>query len=190
LLFCIWQRDLKAIIAYSRVNHISLIVLRVFCINIVRVKGGILLIIIHGFSSSLLFFIINSFYYQAFSRLFYYTQNILLMFKSFRGVLFLLFVLNLNFPILLTFFREIFIFIGVLFSNKIILIRIVILSIITCYYTIFILINMVYGKLKEYLTFNVLLLKNSLVLSYFLIFSIVLMLNIRLIYFFSIKYYI
>jgi NADH-ubiquinone oxidoreductase chain 4 len=168
IIFCLLQRDLKSIIAYRRVNHITLIGLGILVLSQISIKGALLLIIAHGFTSRILFFIINSFYYSIHSRLFYLIQNSISILKILSTYLFLLFVLNLNFPFLLTFFREIYLFYGIILNNKIRIFLCVILRLITCFYTIFILWHIIYGKIKINISFFKLNIKSSYILIRFI----------------------
>lgn len=181
LIFCLCQRDFKAIIAFSRINHISLIILRIFLVSKISLLGGVTLIFIHGFISSLLFFSINFFYYQSFSRLYYYSHNFIIYLKITRRLLFILFVFNLNFPPLISFFREIFILISLIFLNKIFIFFIIIMRLLICYYRVFIITNIIYRKVK----FNVIIFNREILISInlfrFLLFSFIFLFNYRFI---------
>lgn len=177
-LVCIRQRDIKSLIAYSRVSHITLIILGIFTFSILGAKGALIIIIIHGFTSSLLFYIINIFYYSRFRRLFYFTQNTMFIIKRISVIIFLLLTICLNFPIIISFFREIFLFSSLTLDNKLFIYLIVLLRLIGCYYCCFMVINILYGKFKTFVTGNYVNLVNPLVTFYFLIFSLNLLLII------------
>jgi NADH-ubiquinone oxidoreductase chain 4 len=62
------QTDMKAIVAYSSIRHIGVIIGGFF--NLIRgaLKGSFIIIIAHGFCSSALFFLVNISYEQNNSR--------------------------------------------------------------------------------------------------------------------------
>lgn len=74
---CIRQKDLKALIAYSSVAHIGLILARLFTLSIIGKKGAIIIMVAHGLSSSALFLLVNIIYTK------FHTRNIL----SFKGMI-------------------------------------------------------------------------------------------------------
>lgn len=63
------QVDLKKIIAYSSVGHMSYVVLGLFSFNTIGVSGAFVLMIGHGFISAALFFLIGFLYYRFNTRL-------------------------------------------------------------------------------------------------------------------------
>ena len=176
LFLCLIQTDLKSIIAYSRVIHIRFIILCLGLNSIFSLKGCFFLIIIHGFSSSLIFFFINIFFYTNISRLFYFSQSFFITRKSISIIIFWIFVLNIRFPPLLSFFREYLIFLPLFNLNKIRIFIILFIRIYCCYYSIYILNNMLYGKIKNF--FSLLLSKYifSIYIFIFLNFRILLLL--------------
>nr|YP_011022632.1 NADH dehydrogenase subunit 4 [Xyloplax princealberti]WQM48555.1 NADH dehydrogenase subunit 4 [Xyloplax princealberti] len=73
IIFCIWgslitsiiclrQTDLKALIAYSSIGHMSLIAASIFSLSLWGFNGALSLMIAHGFISSGLFCLANLFY--------------------------------------------------------------------------------------------------------------------------------
>jgi len=73
---CYGQKDLKSIIALSRVNHISLFSLGVLRLRRQSIWGGILLILGHGVISSLIFFIRRINYNSTSSRRIFFSKNL------------------------------------------------------------------------------------------------------------------
>ena len=65
---CLNQLDIKVIIAYSSVAHMGLVCGRLLYFSRIRLVGGIILIVAHGFSSSAIFFGGNLLYLRRFSR--------------------------------------------------------------------------------------------------------------------------
>ena len=148
-LICLFHRDFKSIIAYSRVNHITLIVIAIFLLNNFSIKGAVFIIICHGILSPLIFYSINIFYYHTLSRTFYFSQGILFLSKSLSLLIFIIFSLNLNIPIFFPFLREFLLLFGIFSVRKRFIIIFIISSLFSCYYRVFIMVNLLYGKQKK-----------------------------------------
>lgn len=74
-LLCLYQFDMKSLVAYSSVAHMSLICLGFLRFNLFGVNGGILIIISHGLSSSAFFFLVNIIYERRGSRLLFLNKR-------------------------------------------------------------------------------------------------------------------
>lgn len=77
-LICIRQSDLKALIAYSSVGHIGLIVAGIISNTSLGMYGGLAIIIAHGLVSSALFCLANITYEITHTRSVALTRGILL----------------------------------------------------------------------------------------------------------------
>jgi len=69
--------DLKSLIAYSSVSHISLVLLGILIITTFRYSGALLIILGHGLCSSGLFYLINLLYIRSLSRRVYINKGVL-----------------------------------------------------------------------------------------------------------------
>lgn len=76
-LICLNQRDLKALIAYSSVSHISLVLGGILSFNIWGICGALVIIIAHGLCSSGLFCLSNIYYERLRTRRIYLNKGIL-----------------------------------------------------------------------------------------------------------------
>jgi len=127
-------RDLKIIIAYSSIAHISLVF---YVINLgwnVGIKGRIIMIFYHGFVSPIMFWLVG--------RLAWWKTRSLIVVKimvfsyCFILCVFLLIILNIGFPPFLGFLREILIFKALIINDWVL--YVIILSILLrCYYNIY-----------------------------------------------------
>lgn len=127
-------RDLKIIIAYSSVAHISLVFYIMIIGSIIGKKGAIYIIFYHGFISPLIFWVVG--------LLAWWKTRSLIVIKliSFSYVflllLFFLFILNIGFPPFLGFMREILI-LKSLILNYLIMFIIVLGVLLSCYYNVY-----------------------------------------------------
>lgn len=67
-LLCVTQTDLKILIAYSSVRHISLAIAALLIKTKLAVLGGFCMLLAHGWTSAAIFMAANIFYLRAYSR--------------------------------------------------------------------------------------------------------------------------
>ncbi|MCS7199726.1 MAG: NADH-quinone oxidoreductase subunit M [Caldimicrobium sp.] len=67
-LACLWQEDLKRLIAYSSVSHMGFITLGIFSLNPIGIKGALLQMINHGIVTGALFMCVGVIYDRTHSR--------------------------------------------------------------------------------------------------------------------------
>ena len=68
-LMALIQKDVKALVAYSSVSHMGLIMLAVFSMNIEAIEGAIYQMLNHGLSTGALFLIVGILYERSHTRL-------------------------------------------------------------------------------------------------------------------------
>lgn len=145
---CILQSDQKAIIAYSSVGHITILLTIASRKTVSSAKTFVLLMFIHGLCSSILFFSSYKFFTISSNRLIQLNQGFLFKFPLlFAFFIFFIFI-NFRVPPIPTFFVEIFIFSSVLLFKKLSVLLIILLIFFSCYYSIFLLVNSFHGKIN------------------------------------------
>ena len=127
-------RDLKIIIAYSSVAHITIVFYVIIVGSFVRTKGSLFIIFYHGFISALIFWVVGILAWWKTRSLL--VIKILSFSYLFLLVLFLLCILNIGFPPFIGFLSEILILKSLLL-NKLCLIIISSSVLISCYYNIY-----------------------------------------------------
>lgn len=105
--FCLLQSDHKSLIAFSSINHITLIVLVLAIKSFKRLLRGSILIIIHGIVSSGIFFFAYTFTKFWNSRLIYFRSPMLNWIPILRLFLIIILCGNFSVPPILSFFSEI-----------------------------------------------------------------------------------
>lgn len=127
-------RDLKIIIAYSSIAHMSLVF---YVINLgwnVGIKGRIMIIFYHGFVSPIMFWLVGILAWWKTRSLI--VVKIMVFSYCFILCVFLLIILNIGFPPFLGFLREILIFKALIINDWVLYISI--LSILLrCYYNVY-----------------------------------------------------
>lgn len=106
-IFCLIQSDHKALIAFSSVNHITLLVLVLIFKSFKRFSRASILIFIHGVVSSGIFFFAYSFTKFWNSRLIYFSSPLLNWTPALTIFLLIILCGNFSVPPLLSFFSEI-----------------------------------------------------------------------------------
>lgn len=135
-IMCILNRDIKVVIAYSSVVHISIIIVCLFLINMWCVEGGIRIILAHGICSSGLFAGANLLYERAHSRSYLLVGRRLAKLSSYSVIWFLLLVCNFGGPFSLNLLGEIILIVGISRISKIMLLTITFLSLFSAAYSI------------------------------------------------------
>lgn len=107
-LICCRLNDLKALIAYSSVAHIGLVLSGILTYFLWGSIGGLLIIISHGLSSSGLFCIVNIYYERFSSRSIFLNRGIIMLLPSFSLLIFLLCASNISAPPTINLLSEIF----------------------------------------------------------------------------------
>nr|QDO71843.1 NADH dehydrogenase subunit 4 [Brachidontes mutabilis] len=109
-LMCLRQVDLKSLIAYSSVGHMSLVILGVMSAKMVGWMGSLIMMLGHGLCSSGLFLLVNLFYKQSGSRSIVFNKGGLMLFPGLAMFCFLLSAGNMAAPPSLNFVGEVLLF--------------------------------------------------------------------------------
>lgn len=105
---CFRQCDLKSLVAYSSVAHMTLILASCFRVDIIGIKGIMGILISHGLCSSGLFFGVQCYYETRGTRKIFLNRGMLLLSPIFCMMWFLLCVGKASAPPSLNLFREFF----------------------------------------------------------------------------------
>nr|YP_009305889.1 NADH dehydrogenase subunit 4 [Dolomedes angustivirgatus]ANW36387.1 NADH dehydrogenase subunit 4 [Dolomedes angustivirgatus] len=143
---CIRQKDLKSLIAYSSVAHMSFVLMGMFSMNYIGLMGALLMMIAHGLSSSALFFLVNDLYFK------YHSRNI----SSFKGLItispnitfwwFMFMAINISAPPTINTISEIFIMSSMILWNNITMIFIFMISIMVTSFSMMMFLNLSHNK--------------------------------------------
>jgi NADH-ubiquinone oxidoreductase chain 4 len=146
VLICSFQRDAKALVAYSSVAHINFLALLLLINSSFAKRRRILLILVHGFCSSLMFFGVGAFFHSLYTRKVYFINRLFATRHIICSLFILTMVLNFATPPRNAFVRE-FMGISSLFliqSALFIVLGIYIFYV--CYFSIYLLVNIIRGK--------------------------------------------
>ncbi len=118
-LMALVQKDIKALVAYSSVSHMGLIILAVTAMNTVGLQGALLQMINHGLSTGMLFFAVGVLYERTKTRTISDFGGVARTMPVFSGLLLLTILSSLGLPGLNGFTGEILCFTGIFAAHKV-----------------------------------------------------------------------
>lgn len=105
--YCLCQRDIKSLIAYSSIGHISVCLVGIVSCTEVGWAGSVCLCFAHGLSSPLMFIMAGSFYQWSLSQRVVINKGLLVVFPSFALCWCFSCVLRISLPPTLNFLGEV-----------------------------------------------------------------------------------
>lgn len=164
------QTDLKRIIAYSSIAHMSLVVLGLFSFHSLGIEGAILQSISHGFVAGGLFLLIGILYERYHSRFLYYYGG-LVHFMPIYSSIFLIFTMsNIALPGTSSFIGEFMILIGTYKTSIFVTILASLGVILSGTYSLWLYNRMIFGNIKENYT---ILFKDLTLREFFIVFPLI-----------------
>nr|QUB07028.1 NADH dehydrogenase subunit 4 [Glyphocassis sp. N62] len=136
-LICLYQTDIKLLIAYSSVSHMSMVMSGILSLNYSGFYGSLILMLAHGLCSSGLFCIANIYYERFNSRSMYMLKGLLNIFPSLGLFMFLLSVNNMASPPSLNLMGEIILLKSLVSFNNILMLLLIFLSFFSAVYSIY-----------------------------------------------------
>nr|YP_009544455.1 NADH dehydrogenase subunit 4 [Lupocycloporus gracilimanus]AYW03840.1 NADH dehydrogenase subunit 4 [Lupocycloporus gracilimanus] len=134
---CLRQVDMKSLIAYSSVVHMSLVLCGVMIFSWWGLAGSVILMVGHGLCSSGLFCLANMVYERTSSRSFLVNKGLLSFMPSMGLWWFLLSVSNMASPPSLNLMGEVMLILTMLTWSKILIVGISLLSFFSASYTLY-----------------------------------------------------
>lgn len=136
-IICFRQIDLKSLIAYSSVGHISLMLAGAFSNRSWGWRGALVLIISHGFCSSALFALANFTYEKTHTRRLFLRKGMLLILPMLSLWWFLFSVINIAAPPSINLLGEILIFPATIFRSSYYLLSLALISFLAALYSMY-----------------------------------------------------
>nr|YP_002907408.1 NADH dehydrogenase subunit 4 [Diadegma semiclausum]ACF35064.1 NADH dehydrogenase subunit 4 [Diadegma semiclausum] len=146
---CLVQIDLKMLIAYSSVVHMSILLSGMMTLFSMGYMGGFLMMISHGLCSSGLFFLLNINYERLNSRSLYLNKGLINLMPSLTLMWFLLSSSNLSFPFSLNLFSEIFLLNSLLIWDKYLLMILILITFFSACYSLYMYSYSQHGKMNN-----------------------------------------
>lgn len=176
-LICLYQTDIKLLIAYSSVSHIGMVIAGILTLNYRGFLGSLILIVAHGLCSSGLFCIANIYYERVHRRRMYILKGFLRILPRFGLFMFLIRVGNIAAPPSLNLLGEVILLKSLISYNYVLIFILVFISFFSAVYSIYLFSYTNHGKFYSglYCTYG------GLVREYLLIFLHLFPLNILVI---------
>nr|YP_011010324.1 NADH dehydrogenase subunit 4 [Metrocoris vietnamensis]WPW46939.1 NADH dehydrogenase subunit 4 [Metrocoris vietnamensis] len=144
---CLFQVDMKSLIAYSSVSHMSMVICGIFTLNYLGMLGALILMIGHGLCSSGLFCLANILYDRSNSRSFYFNKGLITLMPSLSFFWFMFCANNMASPPSLNLLGEIMIINSLMSWNNYTFIFLFFGSFLSCCYSIYLYSNTQHGSL-------------------------------------------
>nr|WHU31860.1 NADH dehydrogenase subunit 4 [Aeschrocoris ceylonicus] len=134
---CLFQSDIKSIIAYSSVAHMSLVICGIMTYNYYGFIGSLVMMIGHGFCSSALFCLANIIYERSFSRSLFINKGYMISMPNLTLFWFMLCSNNMSSPPSLNLLGEIYLINSILSWDSLTFIFLCLMSFMSCCFSIY-----------------------------------------------------
>nr|UZA61295.1 NADH dehydrogenase subunit 4 [Rhynchothorax sp. JZ-2022] len=151
---CMYQTDLKALIAYSSIAHMGLVVAGVMTLSKLSFNGGLMMMLGHGLCSSGLFCVANIMYERVGSRSMLFNKGLMNLYPSMNIWCFLLMICNISAPPSMNLIGEISLFTSLLSFSMLMMYSMFILSFFTSCYSVYLYYSTQHGKLNSMYSLN------------------------------------
>jgi NADH-ubiquinone oxidoreductase chain 4 len=168
ILICLFQSDQKSLIAYSSINHITIVFFCVFIIYFLSFKLSILLIFTHGLISRAIFNYSNLSFEKFSSRNIYFSQGLLIFSPLIILFLSITIIINFRVPPFFRFFVEVIIFICFVNVNFFLRFFLIILLFFSCYYSLILYNISSHGKLIFFIKYFIFSVREKLTIFIYL----------------------
>ena len=149
------QVDFKALVAYSSISHIAIVVLGLFSNTIVGIEGAIALSIAHGVISPAMFTLVGGVLYDRYhTRVIRYYRGLTVYIPVFARLFFVTTAFNMAVPLSLNWVSEIMCLSGVFQKSPIIGLLGASSIVLSACYSIFLFNRLRFGSYSQYLSFT------------------------------------
>jgi len=149
------QIDLKKIIAYSSIGHMSLVNIGLFSNNLTGIFGGLLLSFAHGIVSPALFLLVTFLYDRYHTRIIFYFRGLNFFMPIFSTFFFLFTLANMATPLTGNFNGELLILSGSWLHNPISVILAALAIILSAAYSIWLFNRVSFGTVKLFRSYDI-----------------------------------
>nr|UPL65216.1 NADH dehydrogenase subunit 4 [Megaris sp.] len=148
-LVCMFQVDMKSMIAYSSVSHMGLSVMGFMTMGSLGFVGSFIIMLGHGFCSSGLFCLFNFIYLRTHTRSQFINKGLLNLFPIFSLMWFMLCINNMGSPVSLNMMGEVFIIINLVSWCYLLFMFMLLMYIfISCFYSIYLYSVLCHGSMN------------------------------------------
>nr|QCG71486.1 NADH dehydrogenase subunit 4 [Camaenella platyodon] len=150
-LVCMIQSDIKAMIAYSSIVHMSIVVLGFLSGTVTGLFSAIITMLAHGWASSGLFLVAHITYSVVGSRSFLYSKGLLSIFPTLSLSWFIFCIINMSVPPTINFLGELMAIPAAMFNHQFLFIVLLMIMFISVSYNMLMYSKINHGSLSSYL---------------------------------------
>nr|ALR49247.1 NADH dehydrogenase subunit 4 [Babylonia borneensis] len=150
-IICFRQIDLKSLIAYSSIGHMSLMLAGTFSNTSWGWSGALILMLSHGFCSSALFALANYTYEKSHTRSLFLNKGMLMLIPALAMWWFLFCIMNMAAPPSINLLGEILIFPSTIFSSKYYLVPLGLMSFLAALYSMYLYTSIQHGGSPKFI---------------------------------------
>lgn len=144
------QSDIKALVAYSSIRHIGVIMGGLLIISCLSVKGAFVIVLAHAFCSSALFFLVNFLYERFSSRQVLAVRGHSRLFYGIRFWWFLFLIINFSAPPFLSLAGELLVMFGVTLTDIYVMAHLIVVRFIVAFFSVFLYRAISHGKISRH----------------------------------------
>jgi len=149
------QVDFKALVAYSSVGHMAIVVLGLFSNTIVGIEGAVLLSLAHGFISPAMFTLVGGVLYDRFhTRTIRYYRGVAVYMPIFAALFFITSAFNMAVPLSLNWLGEVMSLAGIFQRSPVVGVLGASSIVLSACYSIFLFNRISFGAYSQYLSFT------------------------------------
>uniref|UniRef100_UPI0030FF1C99 NADH dehydrogenase subunit 4 n=1 Tax=Amblyomma breviscutatum TaxID=3134081 RepID=UPI0030FF1C99 len=145
-IFCLYQTDIKSLIAYSSISHMGIVFSGMLSFSMFGSLGALLLMVGHGLCSSGLFCLANLIYERMFSRSMILLKGLKSVFPSLILWWFLFSIVNMSAPLTMNLFGEFFLSLSMLKISIFFFLPIMLMIFLSACYSIFMFSHINHGQ--------------------------------------------
>nr|ALO76979.1 NADH deshydrogenase subunit 4 [Malachiinae sp. GENSP01] len=145
-IYCVYLNDLKSLIAYSSVAHMSLVLCGIMSFSMWGFMGSLIMMLSHGLCSSGLFCLSNLNYERLESRSIYLNKGLMILIPSLSLWWFLFCAFNMGAPPSLNLLSEVILLCSIVSYSKFMMFMLIILSFFSAVYSLFLFSFSQHGK--------------------------------------------
>lgn len=146
---CLRQADVKALIAYSSIGHIAMVLGGILTIREFGVKGAVVVVVAHGLRSPAMLRFANIVYEITFSRSLIICKGVLSVFPAVCLLFFLLRASNMAAPPFINLVGEIWLIIRILSLSRLCSAFVVLISFLVGAYTLYLYTSLRHGRIPS-----------------------------------------
>jgi len=148
-LMALIQKDMKALVAYSSVSHMGLVMLAIFSLNLESTEGALFQMINHGLSTGALFLCVGILYERSHTRLIADYGGVGRQMPVFSAVFLIAMLSSMGLPGLNGFAGEILCLFGILAANKVLAVLAVTTTVLSAAYLLWLFRRVMQGPVRN-----------------------------------------